>query len=383
MAHGLAFDARRSFLVVIAALCVGQATADESPLAHAVDRLVKKNGITADGPGVAILLVQPGKPVFKKGYGLARLRDQTPITPQTLFELASVSKTFTATATLLLHERGKLSVHDDVRKYLPELPKYDPAHPIKISDLLHHTSGLPDYLALDDVPSRHGDVLVNEDYAREFARQRQKFPLAFPTGQKYAYNNTNYMLLGLIIGRVAKKSYGQFMHDEIFLPAGMKSTFVYESPGAIPSGRAQSCAIGYEKDKKHWAEAWGVRPFREERHLEVGDGAIWTNLEDMQHWDAALREHKLIKKATMRMALEPSKTRDGQTNGYGFGWQVYTNDSGGMNGFGHEGSWGGFRTSYYQYVLASRTTVVLSNRGNFDPDKFWYALNDVVEQNQE
>lgn len=350
------------------------------PYSAAIDSLVKKHGFKADGPGVAILIVEPGKPAFMKGYGLARLRDKTPITPRTLFELASVSKTFTATAVLMLQERGKLAVDDDVRKYVPELPNYGPSRPIRISDLLHHTSGLPDYLSFDEVPSRHRDFWVNEDYASEFARQRQEHPLDFPTGQKYDYNNTNYMLLGLIVARVSKKSYGAFLHDEIFAPAGMKSSFVYENRQAATKERSLLCAIGYEKHKKQWQETWGVPPYRLEEHLEVGDGAVWSNLEDMRQWDAALREHKLITADSLQAALQPSKTKDGETNSYGWGWEVYRDDSGGMNGFGHEGSWGGFRTSYYQYVAADRTTVILSNRGNFDPDGFWYELNDAVEE---
>jgi CubicO group peptidase (beta-lactamase class C family) len=375
------FSQLRHRSISVLLVIVWNATASaEVPYAAAVGRLVKKHGIKADGPGVAILIVEPGKPAFMKGYGLARLRDDTPITPQTLFELASVSKTFTATATLILQERGKLSVDDDVRKYVPELPQYDVAHPVRIRDLLHHTSGLPDYLSFDGVPARHKNFWVNEDYAGEFARQREEHPLDFPTGQKYDYNNTNFMLLGLIIARVAKQSYGTFMQDQVFAPAGMKSTFVYESRQAATKERAALCAVGYEKHKKQWQETWGVPPYRMEEHLEVGDGAIWTNLEDMRQWDAALRQHKLVTQKTMQLAFQPSKTRDGETNTYGFGWEVYRDDSGGMNGFGHEGSWGGFRTSYYQYVVADRTTVILSNRGNFDPDAFWYELNDAVEE---
>ena len=371
----------RAFAVIV---CLpSAAVAREPPFADAVDRLVKKHGIREDTPGVAILIVEPKKPAFMKGYGLARLRDNTPITRETLFELASVSKTFTATAMLMLDERDKLSLDDDVRKYVPELPNYDPARPIRIRDLLHHTSGLPDYLSFEGVPARNQGFWVNEDYAGEFARQRRKHPLDFPTGQKYDYNNTNYMLLGLIIARVAKKSYGAFMHDEIFASAGMKNTFVQEGRQSVGKDRAALCAIGYEKQKKQWQEAWGVPPYRMEEHLEVGDGAIWTNLEDMRQWDAALRDHKLIAKKTMQAAMQPSKTRDGETNSYGLGWEVYRDDDGHMNGFGHEGSWGGFRTSYYQYVAANRTTVILSNRGNFDPDAFWYELNDAVEASED
>jgi CubicO group peptidase (beta-lactamase class C family) len=149
----------------------------------AIDGLVQNQGIARDGPGVAILIHQPGKVQFAKGYGLANLADRTPITPQTLFELASVSKTFTSTAVLILHERGKLSVDDEVRKFLPELPVYR-GRPIRIRDLLQHVSGLPDYMDFEDVPAAHKTFWDNDDYVGEFARQRRKFPLRFLPGAK-------------------------------------------------------------------------------------------------------------------------------------------------------------------------------------------------------
>jgi CubicO group peptidase (beta-lactamase class C family) len=356
----------------------------DQPLAAAIDDLVKKNGFTADKPGVAILVNHSGKLLFQKGYGLANLKDHTPITPHTLFELASVSKSFTATAVLILHDQGKLSIEDDVRKYLPELPEYRPGQPIRISDLLHHVSGLPDYMEFANVPARHKDYWDNEDYVGEFAKQRAKHPLDFETGAKFEYNNTNYMLLALIVQRVAKKSFGAFLHDEVFVPAGMKHSFVYENPSAVPRQQASGYihAAGYEKGKSRgtWKEAWGTPPARHEKLLTVGDGAVWCNLEDMAHWDAALRAGKLLKPATMKLALTPSRTRDGKTNDYGFGWAVYFDKSGGMIGYGHGGSWGGFRTSFYRYLAADRTTIILSNRGDFNPDLFWYALNDVIEK---
>jgi CubicO group peptidase (beta-lactamase class C family) len=356
----------------------------DAPLAAAVDALVRKNGFTAEGPGLAVLVYQPGKFVLKKGYGLADLDGQTPVTPRTLFELASVSKTFTATAVLILHDRGKLSVDDDVRRYLPELPEYRKGRLIRIRDLLQHVSGVPDYLEFEDVPARHKGYRVNEDYAGEFARQRRKFPLHFAPGERYEYSNTNFMLLALIVERVSGESFGTFLHDEVFVPAGMTDSFVYESPEAVPAHPAPGCvnAVGYEKAKKkgRWTAAWGTPPSRHEELLTVGDGAVWTNLEDMTRWDAAVRGGKLVKPETMRLALTPSKTRDGKTNNYGFGWALYFDDGGKLIGYGHDGSWGGFHTSYYRYVAADRTTVLLSNRGDFDPDKFWYALDDVVEK---
>jgi CubicO group peptidase (beta-lactamase class C family) len=356
----------------------------EAPLIEALDELVKKSGITPDSPGVAILVRGPGRLELQRGYGLANINDQTSITPDTLFELASVTKAFTATAVLILHQQGRLTIDDDVRRYIPELPVYDRARPIRIRDLLQHVSGLPDYMDLEDVKARHKDYEVNEDYAVEFARQRESFPLTFATGAKYEYNNTNYMLLGLLVERVAKVSLGTFLRNEVLGPAGMRDSFVYESPNSVPRtiGAKGMAATGYERTKGRgtWTPSWGLPPGRHERLLTVGDGGLWTNLKDMARWDAALREGKLLKPDTMKMALMPSKTRDRKTNTYGLGWMLYPGDEGALNGYGHEGSWGGFETSYYRYLPADRTTVLLSNRGDFDTDKFWYALNEVIER---
>jgi CubicO group peptidase (beta-lactamase class C family) len=354
------------------------------PLVAAIDKLVKKKGFTANGPGVAILVQRgDGQILFKKGYGLANLESEAAITAHTMFELASVSKTFTATAVLILHDRSQLSIHDDVRKYLPELPEYHKGQPIRLTNLLHHTSGLPDYMDFDDFPARNKDYWVNEDYVGQFARQRDKYPATFRPGAKYEYNNTNYMLLALLVERVAKQSFGTFLRKEIFGPAGMKHAFVFESPTSIPQRPAAGCinAIGYTKKKKRWQPSWGVPPDRQETMLTVGDGSVWCNLEDMAHWDLALRSGKLLEPATMKLALTPSRTRDGKTNTYGLGWDLYfDDDTGTMNGYGHEGSWGGFRTSYYRYLRGDRTTILLSNRGDFDADEFWYPLNGLIEE---
>jgi CubicO group peptidase (beta-lactamase class C family) len=351
-----------------------------------IDKLVEKNGIHGDEPGVAVLIHQPGELLLQKGYGLANLKTQKPISQHTLFELASVSKTFTATAILMLHDRGKLSIDDDVRQHLPELPVYAKAHPIRVRDLLQHTSGLPDYMNFEDVPARHKTYTVNDDYLALFARHKNEFPLDFPTGQKYEYNNTNYMLLATVVERVGQRPFAKFLEEEIFSPLGMKHSFLYDRPNAAPAV-AGDCnhAVGYRwrKGKKAWEPDWGVPPDRHPEMLTVGDGSIWTNLEDMLKWDEAVRAHRLLKPATWKMALTRSQTRDGETNSYGLGWEPYCDDSGELYGYGHDGSWGGFETSYYRYLTADRTTVLLSNRSTFDNDKLWNALQRVVETHLE
>lgn len=364
----------------------------DDKLVTSIDKLVEKQGIDGKGPGVAVLIHQPGKLLFKKGYGLANLKTEKPITPHTMFELASVSKTFTATAVLILHDRGKLSIDDDIRKHLPELPAYSPANPIRIRDLLHHTSGLPNYMDFEDVPRRPKEFgvvhefWVNDDYLPMFAKQRQKHPLDFPTGQKYEYNNTNFMLLASIIERVSKRTFGRFLREEIFTPVGMEHSFVYESPNAVPNnpaGYINAVAYTWRKKKEIWEPTWGAPPARHEEELTVGDGAVWTNLEDMHQWDIAVRDRKLLKPETWKQALTPSKTRDGKTNDYGLGWGLYYDKPSEIYGYGHDGSWGGFETSYYNFLTANHTTVLLSNRANFNTDKLWTALDSLVEKHLE
>lgn len=354
----------------------------EHPLVRAIDAIVSEAGITADTPGVAIYAVQPGQWRLSKGYGLAVVDEAARITPQTRFELASLSKPFTAIAVLILCNRGELSLEDDVRKHLPELPAYNAAQTIRVVDLLHHVSGLPEYLTFENVPHADREWWRNEDYVSEFARQRRKYPRVFAPRARFKYCNTGYMLLALIVQRVTGKSFGAFMREEVFEPAGMESTFVYESPEAAAAIKnVEQSAIGYAQDDHGvWQPQWGLPPRRQETLLTVGDGAIWSTLEDMARWDAALREGKYLKPETTVLALKPSQTADGQTNQYGFGLSLYPDGEGGLYGYGHEGSWGGFRTSYYRYLSDDRSMVILSNKGDFDPDAFWYKLNDAIEQ---
>jgi CubicO group peptidase (beta-lactamase class C family) len=347
------------------------AQSDNPQLKAAVGKLVGNAGVKSNEPGVAVLAMRDGRPLVMEGYGLANLANKETITPCTNFELASVSKTFTATAVLILQERGLLSINDDVRKYLPELPQYAKG-PMRIRHLLNHTSGLTDYLDLNGVEKSHKTYWVNNDYLPALG----KAELDFAIGQKYEYNNTNYMLLALVVERAAGKPFAEVMQDEIFVPAGMKGTFVNSAapPGSVPPC---SNAIGYENDNKRWIARWGVPPnHRLEQHLEVGDGAIWSNLKDMARWDVALRTNKLLKPATLQLALTGST----QEKDYGLGWQVYRERGGPLYGYGHDGYWRGFNTMYYHYVTNNHTVVLLSNRGReFDLDDLWEKISAAID----
>jgi CubicO group peptidase (beta-lactamase class C family) len=330
-----------------------------------VGSIVADAGIEPHTPGAAILVLEHGKVAFQRCYGLAHLKDKKPITPQTTFELASCSKQFTGTAILLLYEQGKLALDDDVRndvrKHLPELPEYDKKNPIRILHLARQTSGLHEYMDFENVKGKHPKYVTNEDYVGLFAQERKKAPLYFPTGSNWRYTNTNFMLLALIVERVSKVPFNVFLKREIFDPLGMKTAGVYDRPNFMP----HEPALGYHKDKNVWNETWGPPPFRHESNLVVGDGSVWTSLEDLARWDEGWRDGKMLKPATRKVALVPSKYGDNQTTDYAFGWGV-TVENGKIAKMGHNGGWGGFRTIIERNVADDRTLFILNNGDNLD-----------------
>ena len=335
-------------------------------------KLVRDTGINSTDPGIAVLAMRPGRILLMEGYGLADIAAKDAITACTRFELASASKPITATAVLILQERGLLSIDDDVRKFIPELPRY-PNGPLRIHDMLHHVSGLTDYLALDAVPRSNNTHWINADYLDALG----KAPLDFAVGEKFEYNNTNYMLMAIVIERAARKPFGDVLRDEIFLPAGMTNTFVYSGPASTPANAAPPCtnAVGYEKREGSWVARWGVPPRHPQpEHLEVGDGAIWSSLEDMAKWDTAVRTNKLLKPASMKRALTGSP----KGNIYGLGWYLY-HDRGSLYGYGHDGHWEGFSSMYYNYLTDNHSIVLLSNRGHaIDLNVFWAKLRELI-----
>jgi CubicO group peptidase (beta-lactamase class C family) len=379
--------AARAMCAALACVCVllsqpvsaqSDAAVGSRALKTAVAKLVRDTGIRSGEPGIAVLAMRAGRVLLMEGYGLADIARKEAITTCTRFELASVSKSITATAALILQERGLLSIDDDVRKFIPELPRYANG-PLRIRDMLQHVSGLTDYLQLESVPKSNKTYWVNADYLAALG----KAPLDFAIGQKYEYNNTNYMLMAIVIARAAGKPFGDVLRDEIFLPAGMNNTFVYSGPASIPADAAPPCnnAVGYEKENGKWVASWGFPPgYKQPDHLEVGDGAIWSNLEDMAKWDAALRTNKLIKPATMKLALAGSKPN----KGYGLGWHLYREDDGSLYGYGHDGYWEGFNTMYYNYLTGNHSIVLLSNRGKaIDLDEFWEKLSGLIDSHAE
>jgi CubicO group peptidase (beta-lactamase class C family) len=313
-----------------------------------VDEIVGK-AIRPNGPGAAILVARDGKVLHKRGYGLACLEHDVRNTTKTVFDIGSVSKQFTAAAVLLLVERGLLGLDDDVRKLLPELAEHSKERPIRVRDLLCHTSGLRDYLDPeffaahvkgDPAQLRTGDVL------ELLAEQK----LDFPTGTRHHYSNSNYALLALMVERLTKKSLGDFLQAEVFTPLGMTSTLVRDDRGRVIRRRAN----GYVRN------GW-FGEFRDARNdmVIVGDGGVWSTVEDLHRWDCAIHEGKVLKPQTWQQAFTPGKRDSGKGHGYGFGWVIY--QVRGRKLVWHNGQWAGFRSYLGRYVDDGLTIIVLSN----------------------
>lgn len=351
-------------VVVALAGLAGPARAAPDDASKKVDALVHKY-VHDDGPGMAVLVLQDGTAVHKKGYGLANLAKKTPVAPDTNFDLASVSKQFTGIAVMILHDQGKLSFDDDVRKHLPALPAFDDMRPIRIRDLLHHTSGLQ-----ADYP----DKATTNAAVFQWLLKANKKALAHPPGTKHAYSNLGYALLALVVEAASRKSYGAFLTEKVFEPLDMKRTVAFENPKV---GRGQH-ALGYELAAKVKAfkaddspesvlkrtKAANFKATAAESYA-VGDGGIWSNLDDLARWDEAVRNRKLVKAETWKEAMTPARLAGGKTIDYGFGWGL-TTEGQKVTELWHEGGYGGFSTLNSIYLTDKLCVVILCNIDGFD-----------------
>jgi D-alanyl-D-alanine carboxypeptidase len=308
----------------------------------ACDQYLSKT-FPADKPGAAVAVVRAGRPVLVKGYGLADVAKRTPITRRTAFDLASVSKPFTALAVALLIDRGKLAPDDDVRKWLPTVPCLDPKRPVRVRDLLQHTSGLPHCYRLPGL-SPFGPDFGRRTNADVLAAVAEAKPLRPPgragPAEPMEYNNTNYVLLAELVRAADGRPLGRFLADEVFAPLGMTDTRVADAvPVRVPD-RAQ----GYREG----------RPVQQDAAIH-GDGNVFSTLDDLVKWDAALTAGRVLKPATWTAAWTPGKLDDGTPLDYGWGWTVV----GGVQQ--HGGRWGGYRTLVTRVPKVRFSLVVLSN----------------------
>ena len=313
-----------------------------------IDRLMSR--YQGDVPGASLLVVVDGKAVVQRGYGLADLEQGIAASPASDYRLASVTKQFTAAAILLLAEDGRLSIDDKLRHWLPTLPEADDK--ITIRHLLTHRSGLIDY---EDVMAEDTtEQLRDADVLRLLETQPRTY---FEPGTDYRYSNIGYSLLALIVERASGQSFQSFLRTRIFLPLGMEHTLAYVKGGPEVPQRA----YGYSWIDGHWS-----RTDQSLTSAVLGDGGIYSSIEDMAKWDAALYDDRLLSDASRRLAFTAwTKTYDVWVE-YGFGWRI-TGDR-----LWHSGETVGFRNVIVRYPQRHLTVVLLSNRD--DPEPYPTAL---------
>lgn len=300
-------------------------------------------------PGVALAIVRDEKIIYSRGYGSANLDYGIPISPKTVFDVGSTSKQFTAACIVLLAEEGKLAITDDVRKHIPELPQYE--KPITIAHLLHHTSGLRDYTSIMGL----GGLSIEHDYPDSLLLGiifRQK-GLNFPPGERFSYTNTGYFLLGEIVRRVSGMPMSRFAKERIFEPLGMSSTMFWDDHLAIIPNRAESY-FPREDGSGRYGLAISLMD-------NVGDGGIYTTVEDLAKWDANFYHNKLgAGKAEFIEQMEKMGTLDGgRPVGYGSGLFIGTHR--GQRMVSHAGAWRGFRAELVRFPEQKLSVICLAN----------------------
>ncbi len=312
-------------------------------------------------PGLAVLVAKDGRIVLERARGVIDLRTMRPIDGRTNFRLASVTKPFTAAAIMLLARDGKLRYEDRLTDIFPDFPEY--GHAITIRNLLNHTSGLPDYEDL--MPPRDVSIPVEQVQIRDAGvlelLKRQKAG-KFAPGTSWAYSNSGYVLLGLIVEKISGRPFAEFLRDRIFVLLNMKNTIAYErGKNEVPNR-----AFGHIREGGRWRET-----DQSPTSATLGDGGVYSSLSDLAKWDEALRLHKLLSEAEMRPALNPVHVEGGPATepdrtpaDYGFGW--FLNPWKGRARMWHYGETVGFRTAIQRFVDDGLTVVVLCNRADID-----------------
>jgi CubicO group peptidase (beta-lactamase class C family) len=306
-----------------------------------------------------ILVAKGGNIIYRQDLGYADLNTKRPLNDSSVFELASLSKQFTAMGIMVLKEKKQLSYDDHVKKLFPGFPYDD----ITIRQLLTHTSGLPSYEDQFEKNWDHKKIAYNKDMIEML--QQRKDSLFFKPGSKWKYSNTGYALLAAIIEKISGMSYNDFMAKNIFQPLGMTHTFIYNtrrSAGKIPANYA--LGFVYSDSLKRYILPHSLKDYDMVYYLDgiVGDGCVNSTTGDLLKWDRALYSNKLVSKQTLNEMLSPlvlMSPRD-STNFYGFGVMVQPISPRGKV-ISHNGSWPGYNTLLVRRVDIDETIIVLSN----------------------
>ncbi len=332
------------------------------------------DGIATDKtPGFAVLVKKDGHLVFERGYGVKELRTNSRIDTKTNFRLASVTKQFTAMAVMLLVHNKKLTYETTLGEIFPEFPEYGKT--ITVRQLLNHTGGLPDYEDLMDAAEKNKGTIWSPEKQIQDAEVLQLLEKEskgkFTQGTKWDYSNSGYVVLGLIVAKISGKSYGEFLHERIFAPLKMTDTIVYQKGKNTVPNRA----FGHSKDGSSFKES-----DQSSTSATLGDGGVYSSVDDLSKWDDALRNHTLLSAEEMKPALQPAQF-GGASNAvlpddapsalhgvpveYGFGW--FLDPYKGRERMWHYGETMGFKTAIQRFPKDALTVIILCNRTDLDP----------------
>lgn len=357
------------FLILV--LLASAVSAQVSP--SSIDSLFSK--FTPNDPGCALLVLKDGKAVFEKGYGVAELRTHEKISPGTNFRLASLTKQFTAMAIMLLAHDGKLRYDERLTDLFPGFPAYGKA--ITIREMLHHTSGLVDYedLLAQQYPGVPDEKIPQIHDPGVLELLKQQTTTRFVPGTRWEYSNSAYVLLGMVVERRSGMSFGDFLRARIFQPLGMANTILYEKgKNEVPHR-----AYGHSLRPGGWQET-----DQSSTSATLGDGGVYSSVEDLAKWDHALTAHILLSEKEMQPALmaatgpngAPLRKLDSTVAPlYGFGW--FLDAYRGHRRYWHYGETVAFRNAIDRFPDQHLTVIVLSNRLDTDAPALALSVADL------
>jgi CubicO group peptidase (beta-lactamase class C family) len=324
-------------------------------------------------PGAAVEVIHRGHVIFQRGYGVAELRTRERITPQTNFRLASCTKQFTAMAIMLLVHDGKLRYDQTLSEVFPGFPAHGKT--ITIRHLLNHTSGLKDYedLLAAQYPKTPDEKIPQIHDADVLTLMERQTATDFPPGSQWRYSNSGYVLLGLVVQKASGEPFGRFLEERIFASLEMKNTVLYEKGKNDVAQRA----YGHTLTRGRWKQT-----DQSSTSATLGDGGIYSSVDDLAKWDAALGSYKLLSEKEMREALTPVRVpaaKDASAplgnQSYGFGW--FLDPYKGHKHMWHYGETVGFRTAIERFPDDELTVLVLANRSDVNPQELALKAADL------
>ena len=325
---------------------------------------IMTGAIAADQPGASVVVIWNGQVVHGAAYGLADVATGRPNRTSSTFHMASMGKQFTALALLMLRDEGKLSLDDPIGKHFPELARFGPE--LTVRQLLHHTSGIPDYYD-DSTGYRRLLEIAPEPDNIDIVKLLAAWGEAKPAGTAFSYSNAGYDLLGSLVEKLSGMSLDQFLRQRVFGPAGMSSSFSLPNAARFADS---SRSRGYDLTAGRWV-ANDVDPL----DRLVGSGSVYSSVEDLYRYDQALYGDRLVKQSELREMYQAIRLKDGTVVPYGFGWRRA--EKGGISFVEHGGAWEGYLSHMIRVPDKHFSIFVLTNRTDISPDDLAGAIFDV------